>query len=234
MKRYGKPIIGLLLLAIAAFSIWYAGMLGYTFDLAALKGYRESVHVFLMERYVVGVLIFIALYIGVVALSLPIASFLTVLAGFLFGSVSGTAIVAFAATLGTSIAFILNRFFFREFIVAKFEAKLTVINRELTNHGLRDIFIVRLTPIFPFSLVTIAASLTDMRMRDFVIGTFFGILPFTFIYVNAGTQLARVERFSDIISFPAILAISLIVLAVSAPIVIKNMRNGRNAKTSLK
>ena len=126
--------------------------------------------------------------------------------------------------VGATLSVIINRFFFQDAVRAALGSKLKWVNAELEGHGLRDIFILRLTPIVPFSLINLGAAVTHVQVRDFFFATFVGTLPFTLVYVNAGTQIARVESPGDIISLPTLIGISLVVIAATLPIFIRRYR----------
>jgi pyruvate/2-oxoglutarate dehydrogenase complex dihydrolipoamide dehydrogenase (E3) component len=59
---------------------------------------------------------------------------------------------------------------------------------------------LRLIPVFPFFLINLAMGLTAMRLVPFALVSQIGMLPGTLVYVNAGTQLARIESTGDILS----------------------------------
>ncbi len=63
---------------------------------------------------------------------------------------------------------------------------------------------LRLIPVFPFFLINLAMGLTGMRLLTFYLVSQIGMLAGTIVYVNAGTQLARIESTSDILS-PALI-----------------------------
>lgn len=224
LKR--RSTFGLLFFGALALGLWYLHSIGVFPDFSMIKMYRMDVEAYLMQNLFAGVLIFALVYIAAVGLSIPIATPLTILSGFLFGNILGTGIVAISASVGATIALVLIRFFFYEDFKTRFAHRLEKVNREMTGHGFRDIFILRLTPIVPFALINIGAALTDIKTRSFFLATLIGVVPFTFVYVNAGTQIAMIESPGDIISLPVILGISLLVLVASLPLVIH--RRGRS------
>ena len=65
--------------------------------------------------------VFIAFYVGAVVLMLP-GSLLTLGAGYLFGLGYGFAIVSFASTVGATCAFLVGRFFARQWVASKLSA----------------------------------------------------------------------------------------------------------------
>ena len=67
-------------------------------------------------------------------------------------------------------------------------------------------------PLVPFFLINLAMGLTALRTPTYYWVSQLGMLPGTLLYVNAGTQLARIESLSGIVS-PAVLG-SLVLLGV--------------------
>lgn len=219
LKR--RSTLGILFFGAVAVVLWYLQSVGAFPDFSMIKMYRMDVELYLMQNLFTGIVIFSLIYIVAIGLSLPFATPLTILSGFLFGNLLGTGIVSFSATLGATLALILIRFFFYSDFSERFAHRLRWVNNELTGHGFRDIFILRLTPIVPFSLINIGAALTTIKVRDFFFATLLGTVPFTFVYVNAGTQIAKIDSPSDIVSLPVLLGISLLVLVASLPLIIR-------------
>lgn len=232
LKRH-RLVLGLLIVGIVVALFAYLKAQGITIDLAMVQMYRDDLELLLEDHLYLGIAIFSIIYILTVGFSLPFATPLTVLSGFLFGTLLGTGVVAFSATVGATVAFLLVRFFFRDYVTEKFGSKLSVLNDELTGHGFRDILILRLMPIVPFALINVAAPLTNVRVRDFFFATLLGTIPFTFVYVNAGKRIAEVDSVGDIISFPTVLGISLVVFAITLPKFIRRRKKTDSPHTNV-
>jgi len=147
---------------------------------------------------------FFALYVLAAAVSLPGASILTLAAGALFGVVLGTVLVSFASTLGATLALLASRHVLRDTVEARFGDRLRAIDRGMKRDGVFYLFTIRMIPVFPFFLVNLLMGLTRIRIVTYAWVSQIAMLPATIVYVNAGTQLAQVERLSDIAS-PGIL-----------------------------
>lgn len=149
-------------------------------------------------------LIFFAANLIVTALSLPIEILFGLAAGALFGVVEGTVLVSFASSLGALLAFLMSRFFMRDFVERHFSGQLEMINRGLKADGSFYVFSVRLVPLFPFSLTNLVLGLTEVPPLKFLVFSQLGMLAPTVIYVNAGTQLASLDSLGDIVSPPMV------------------------------
>lgn len=156
---------------------------------------------------------FFAIYVAVTAASLPGAALLTLAAGALFGVVTGTVLVSFASTLGATLAFLSSRYVLRDAIEARFGARLKAINDGVERDGAFYLFSLRMIPAFPFFVVNLVMGLTRIRLWTYVWVSQLGMLLGTAVYVNAGTQLARIDSLSGIAS-PAVLG-SFVLLGIA-------------------
>ena len=146
----------------------------------------------------IGIIYFSFIYIAAVVLILP-ASWLSLLAGFLYGPYLGTFIVFFSAFLGASVSFFISKklFFNRiQNIINKF-SKLSLLEQIIKKGGLRLIILTRLSPIFPFSLLNYFYGINKISYRDFVI-SLFCILPGSYLYCSLGGIANNLSEIKDI------------------------------------
>lgn len=216
--------IGFVLVVLVVFGIYLASLYGMVPSFVELRDLRHLFSQYVDMHPVLGGSLFILTYITAVALSLPIATALTVLAGFLFGVMLGTILVVLGATVGATIIFILARYFFRNFFESHFGARLSSVNEELRANGFRDVLLLRLTPLVSFSLLNVATALTKVRLRQYVPATLFGIVPFTLIYVKAGTRLSEIDSLGDVLSLQTLLVVSLVVASAFVPIILRRRK----------
>ena len=135
---------------------------------------------------VLGPVIFVAGYAAAVVAFVP-ASLLTLAAGAIFGLTEGTAFVFVAATLGACLAFLVARYLARGWVESRIEGntKFAAIDREIATQGRKIVFLLRLSPAFPFTLLNYALGLTQVRFADYLFACL-GMLPGTFLYVYLG------------------------------------------------
>ncbi len=134
-----------------------------------------------------GPLVFMGGYAAAVVAFVP-ASALTLAGGAIFGLARGTLYVFAAATLGSSLAFLVSRYWARGPIERKLAGneRFASIDRAVGEQGRKIVFLLRLSPVFPFNLLNYALGLTQVRFADYVIAAF-GMLPGTLLYVYLGT-----------------------------------------------
>jgi uncharacterized membrane protein YdjX (TVP38/TMEM64 family) len=133
-----------------------------------------------------GPIVFILGYAVAVVAFIP-GSVLTLAAGAIFGLLEGTLYVIVAATLGATLAFLVARHGARAAIERRIEGdpRFAAIDRAVGAEGLKIVFLLRLSPVFPFNLLNYALGLTQVRLRDYFIASL-GMLPGTLLYVYAG------------------------------------------------
>jgi uncharacterized membrane protein YdjX (TVP38/TMEM64 family) len=162
------------------------------------------------ENLPLALLVFFAVYVAVTGLSLPVAVWLSLLGGALFGRWLGTGVVLTAATVGATLAMLAARYVLRDWVRARFGRRLERINRGVERDGAYYLLTLRLIPAVPFWLINLGMGLTPMSARTFAAVSWVGMLPGTFVYVNAGTELGRLESPADVLSWPVIVAFVLL------------------------
>jgi uncharacterized membrane protein YdjX (TVP38/TMEM64 family) len=139
-----------------------------------------------------GPLVFVIGYVAAVIAFIP-GSVLTLAAGAIFGLAEGTAYVFVAATIGAVLAFLIARHGARDAIERRIEgdARFAAIDRAVGAEGRKIVFLLRLSPVFPFNLLNYALGLTQVRTLDYVVASI-GMLPGTLLYVYAGKLVGDV------------------------------------------
>ena len=154
--------------------------------------------------------LFFGAYVAVTALSLPLAVWMTLAAGALFGFWKGLVIVSFASTLGATLAFLAARYLLRDWVHGRMGRRANAIDAGMRRDGAFYLFSLRLIPIIPFFAVNLLMGLTPIRTLTFYLVSQAGMLAGTAVYVNAGTQLARLDSLSGIVSPPLLVSFALL------------------------
>lgn len=194
-------LFSLIAVLIAAFFIFD---LQQYLTLDTLKSQQQGIEAYRNEHPALAMIIYALIYITVTGLSLPGAAILTLAGGAVFGLFWGTVIVSFASTIGATLAFLAARFLFRDAVKSRFGARLQTIDEGVNQDGAFYLFTLRLVPVFPFFIINLAMGLTALRVWTFYWVSQVGMLAGTIVYVNAGTQLAKIDSLSGILS-PALL-----------------------------
>ncbi len=216
---------------VVAIGLFFYFNLGQYLTLTGLKENLGRLKSFYAENTLLMILGFIGVYIVVVALSLPGATILTLCAGAIFGSVSGTLVVNVGATLGATLAFLAARFLLRDWVEKKFGEKLQPFNEGFSKNAINYILFLRLVPLFPFFLVNLLSGLTKVKLPIYFLGTMIGILPGSFVYANAGSNLAQINSLSDIASPGVLGAFALLGIFALIPSIYKRIKNKKDLQS---
>ena len=206
-KEYGVKTRKILFVAVVAILIiaFFAFDLGRFLSLDYFKAQQASIMAHYNANPWQVVLIYFVVYVAVTGLSLPGAALMTLVGGAIFGLLWGTVIISFASTIGATLAFLVSRFLLYDWVQSKFGERLTTINEGVKKDGAFYLFTLRLVPAFPFFVINLLMGLTPIRVLTFYLVSQVGMFPGTIVYVNAGTQIAKIESLSGILS-PGLIA----------------------------
>lgn len=138
-------------------------------------------------------LAFVAVYAIATVAWIP-GSILTLAAGAIFGPVLGTIYTLVGATLGAGLAFLVSRHVARAAVERRLgdSPRLRAIDEAVQKEGGRTVFLLRLSPIFPFNALNYALGLTSVRFRAYILASLIGMAPGTFAYVYAGWTASEI------------------------------------------
>jgi uncharacterized membrane protein YdjX (TVP38/TMEM64 family) len=187
VRRLLPVAVILVLLAIVLLSDWRSAL-----SLETLVRHRMTIDEFLAEHRLAGLAIFMAIYVGAAALSVPGAIWLTLAGGILFGALLGTVATVVSATIGATIIFRIAQSAVGEGLLRRAGPRARKIAEEIRADAFHYLLFLRLVPAFPFFLVNLAAALVAMPMWTFVAATAIGIIPATFAFSLAGAGLDSV------------------------------------------
>ena len=178
LPRRGVPLgkVALLLLALAAVVVLGRSAGGY------IPRFAQWVN----GLGFWGPIVFIIGY-ALAAVAFVPGSVLTLAAGAIFGLLQGVVYVFIAAVLGSAAAFLVSRYLARQAIERRLAAnpRFAAIDRAVGAQGRKIVFLLRLSPVFPFNLLNYGLGLTRVRFVDYVVASV-GMLPGTLLYVYYG------------------------------------------------
>lgn len=164
-----------------------AGVLALFFLTDLQQGLQEALR-YVDSLGVWGPVAFVVVYIVACVFLLP-GSVLTLGAGALFGLWQGTLLVSLASVSGATAAFLIGRYFARDWVEGRLAAfpKFTAINHAVAQDGWKVVLLTRLSPAFPFVLLNYAYGLTRVSLKDYVLASWVGMLPGTVLFVYLGS-----------------------------------------------
>lgn len=221
------------LIAILSVAVIGAFTLKDYLSFQALADNREMLIAFRDANYLATVLAFMAVYVVIVAFSLPGASIATLTGGFLFATFPGALFNITAATIGATIIFIAARWGLGEKLAAKMDGSSGAVKKikdGIDENQWSMLFLIRLVPAVPFFVANLVPALVGVPVYRFVVTTFLGIIPGAVVYTSVGAGLGEVFARGEtpnlgIIFEPHILLPILGLCALAAlPIALKALR----------
>lgn len=141
------------------------------------------------KNMVLVVAVFVAIYAGAVALSVPGAAVLTIAGGFLFGTVLGTVYAVIGATLGAIGVFLFVKAGLGDALTTRAGTVVDRLRRGFHENALGYLLFLRLLPVFPFFAVNLAAAILNVPLRVYALATLVGIIPGSLVYSSIGAGL---------------------------------------------
>ena len=185
LTRRLLPLIVIVLLAgLAYYALGRGGL-----SLESLVRHRALIDEFVTAHRPLAVLAYIGLYISVVALSVPGATFLTVSGGFLFGLAVGASAAVIGATIGATLIFLVARTALGEPLLRRAGPRAAKLAEGFRNDAFSYLLFLRLVPAFPFFLVNLVPAFAGVRLAPFFAATALGVIPASLVYAFAGTSL---------------------------------------------
>lgn len=187
------------------------------------------------QHYMRAVALYLLAYFAGVVLSLPGAVWMTVLGGFLFGTVMGSAYTMLGATAGAAVVFLVGRFVLGDWLKRRAGTFLGSFEAGFRRHALNYLIVLRMLPLFPFWVVNLAPAAIGVPLRTYLLGTVVGIAPGTVALANLGAGLATVideesRLTADVLLRPELLVPLLAMAALAlGPVVVGHLRRRRRA-----
>ncbi len=199
-------------------------------DLEIIKKQHAIIRELVLKHKILSPILFILAYIVIIALSMPIGSFVTMLGGYLFSPILGTLYVVIGATIGASIIFLAARHALSSFFRKKAGGFIEKLQKGFQENSISYLLFLRLVPLFPFWALNISLAFLNVSLLNYVLTCFIGIIPGTFVYASAGSGLGEILAMGGKVNLAAIfnwkLRITLIGIAalVLIPVIYKKIR----------
>lgn len=183
---------------VAALAAFFGFGLQRYFTLDSLAANQEAIKNYAAANLLTSMLGIIVIYAAVTAISFPGAAIMTLLAGFILGTLYGGISVVIGATIGATIIFLAGRSAAGDVLAKRGGDTVAKLEAGFTKNALNYLFVLRLVPLFPFWLVNLAAAAFRVPTRTYIFATFFGIMPGTLVYASVGAGFSSITESSDI------------------------------------
>lgn len=215
----------ILLLFVGGFGAFFALGGDRYLSFATLKANRDVLLTYTGKHYWIVLAGMVVIYTASTALSIPVATVLSLSIGFLFGRWIGTAIILFSATLGATLVFLAARYVFAEAAQRRMGTLAKKIIAGFHENDFNYLLFLRLVPLFPFWLVNLAPAFTPIKVHTYVVATAIGIVPATFVFANLGQSLGRIDSPDQLLSLETVSALVLLGMFALIPVLLKKYRS---------
>jgi len=181
-----------LLVILLGFGAFFGLGFGEYLSFEALSDNRERLIAWRDDNLMQAVIAFTVAYTVLTAFSVPVGLWLTLLGGFMFGTIAGGLLSLSGATVGATVIFLAARYAFGDFLKNKAGAGIAKMEAGFRENELTYMFVLRLVPLFPFWLVNLVPAFLNVSLRVYVLGTFFGMIPGALVYASVGNGLGMV------------------------------------------
>ncbi len=186
--RRGLPVAVL----VVGFAAFFAFDLGHYFSFHHLRMHRAQIMGYVAEHRMMAPIVFMLIYLAVVALSVPAGAFMSITSGFLFGAAMAATYNVIAATIGATLVFLIAKTAFGDPFRARAGPFLKRMEAGFRKNALSYLLVLRFVPLFPFFVVNLVPAFLGVPLPIFVLGTLIGIIPASVVYALAGASLGAV------------------------------------------
>jgi uncharacterized membrane protein YdjX (TVP38/TMEM64 family) len=170
----------------------------------------ENIKALYSDQPLMFISFFIAAYLVMTTLSLPVALLMGLLAGSVFDFYLAVVIVSFTSTIGATVAMSLSRYIIRDYMTSKYKKYFEIINSNFKDNGNYYLFALRMSPLFPFFIINICFGLTKMKLLPFYLISQIGMLPGTIIIILLGNELSNILVSGNVISPSLVIYLTLL------------------------
>ena len=184
-------LLPLVVLGAGFFTFFCLGLDRYL-SFQALKENKELLSQWRDANYFMSVLLFVGAYAALSAFCVPISVWMTMVGGFMFGTLLGGFCSLLGATFGAMAIFFIARYTLANVLRRKCGKAIISMEAGFKENQLSYMLVLRLVPLFPFWLVNLVPAFLDVSPRTYLIGTLLGMIPGALVYASVGNGLSTV------------------------------------------
>ena len=187
------------------FSFWVIYFLNRDFfELKTLFIYLEIIQSYISNNFLFSFFIFTLSYCFLIVCNFPIASLLSLIGGFLYGTWLGGMGIIIGGTAGSLIVFLVAKLFFHDYVAKKFLHKYSFIHQYFQQNELELMFLIRLIPGIPFFAQNLILAGLGVNSLKFFLTTLVGLSPWAIIFASIGKGLEEIFIKDQDLSFSLI------------------------------
>ena len=187
------------------FSFWVIYFLNRDFfELKTLFIYLEIIQNYISNNFLFSFFIFTLSYCFLIVCNFPIASLLSLIGGFLYGTWLGGMGIIIGGTAGSLIVLLVAKLFFHDYVAKKFLHKYSFIHQFFQQNELELMFLIRLIPGIPFFAQNLILAGLGVNSLKFFLTTLVGLSPWAIIFASIGKGLEEIFIKDQDLSFSLI------------------------------
>ena len=224
-----KKLLPIFIIIIVATFIITSGLYKY-FNFNELRKNYNFLQNYVQKNYILALSVYSIIYIFIVALSIPIATFMTVTSGVLFGQISGTICTVISATIGATMLFLSVRMASEEILTKRAGSWLDKMQKGFQENSFTYLLTLRIIPLFPFVAINLVSAVLQITIKTFFFATLIGIIPGTFVYVSLGEAIKEVIMQEDvsasiIMNHKILIALTGLGILILLPVIYRKISN---------
>jgi uncharacterized membrane protein YdjX (TVP38/TMEM64 family) len=236
MKINKKILAFLAICSLVGLYIAYKFGFAQYLSLENIKAHSQYFSEIVSKHYVISVIIYMIAYFLIIASAIPSTAPMSMIGGFLFGTMPTVVYSTIAATCGAMVSFLLIKFFSDAAIEdvpvgvlpKDYTDKVGKFRRGVQEYGSFYLLFLHFTFLVPFFVINSLAVISGVSFLTFIWTTFIGFLPCAYVYAFSGQKLLSIKSVNDIFSWHVILIIIMLLFIVSLPLIAKFLTKNKS------
>lgn len=179
----------------------------------------KNIEVYLHQNREIAPILFTAIFVLRTFFVIFPYTIMAVIGGKIFGPTLGIFLSLIGVFLSSSMAFLISRHIGVSFFEKRLKGSLFSLEDRIEKSGSKIIFLLRLSMLFPFDIISFTAGVTKIKYRNFIIGTILGVIPevvtLNVLGSNIGNPLSKRFYLSIVL---------VVIFIIFIPIIIKKSR----------
>lgn len=219
-----KLAAALLFIAVLVYFFLFQNHLLEGINVSLIRNYTDQITFFYNENPLTSWVVYIISLIILTFLTVPFTILFVIISGVVVNPIYASLVASLCMSIGTSLSFLVIRYFASNWVLENFQQKLKLVNEHLEKDGFFYVVFIRLIPGIPLFLINALLAVTSLRLKWFFLGTFLGSLFPFYVFAKAGNFLSDFNHISDLYTPETLKIIVLIAVLVVFPILYKRFK----------
>ena len=195
------------------------------FSLENLKSHHDALMLLVAHHNLLSILIYFGIYVLIVSLTLPFTAVAMIAGGALFGFWEGLGIILLGSVIGSTISFLIMRYFLKRTISTRINQSLARFDQDLKRHGASYLLGLHLVGVTPFFVINGLAALANVNLLTFLWTTALGIMPISVLFAYMGSTIGSFNSVNDIFTLPVLILLLIMGMIAILPVMVSKYRD---------